>query len=153
MGPLSSVGEVIAPHWTAATCLKLGSPQPIRCCLAMAYLPHWVRGYSRIFSKSWPKNSAPGTRKKAHKKSPALRIASWNVRTMCPGLTADLQKINDARKTAVIGTENCPGWILTLPGFRRPGWPKTAQSEKPTTPSFGKESLWMNQANMMSTLL
>ena len=32
-------------------------------------------------------------------KSPALRLASWNVRTMRPGLTEDLQTVDDARKT------------------------------------------------------
>ena len=43
-GSPPSVGEVFAPHWTATARLKLGSPQPIRCCPAPAYLPHWVRG-------------------------------------------------------------------------------------------------------------
>ena len=38
-------------------------------------------------------------------KSPALRLASWNVRTMLPGLTDDLQVMDDARKTAVIDRE------------------------------------------------
>ena len=38
-------------------------------------------------------------------KSPALRLASWNVRTMRPGLTEDLQTVDDARKTAVIDCE------------------------------------------------
>ncbi len=36
---------------------------------------------------------------------PVLRFASWNVRTMCTGLTDDLQQIEDARKTAVIDRE------------------------------------------------
>ena len=35
----------------------------------------------------------------------ALRIASWNVRTMCPGLSDDLTRIEDARKTAIIDRE------------------------------------------------
>ena len=39
------------------------------------------------------------------KKFPALRIASWNVRTMCLGFTDDLQQIDDARKKAVIDRE------------------------------------------------
>ena len=38
-------------------------------------------------------------------KFPALRLASWNVRTMRPGLTEDLQTVDDARKTAVIDCE------------------------------------------------
>jgi len=46
-GPPSTVGEVIAPHWTATASLKLGSPQPVRCCLASTYLPHWVYGDQR----------------------------------------------------------------------------------------------------------
>ena len=46
----------------------------------------------------------PGKQKNA-KKIPALRIASWNVRTMRPGLSNDLQQINDARKTDIIDSE------------------------------------------------
>ena len=46
----------------------------------------------------------PGKQKKAEK-MPALRIASWNVRTMRPGLSNDLQQINDSRKTAIIDSE------------------------------------------------
>ncbi|KAI8779230.1 Craniofacial development protein 2 [Biomphalaria glabrata] len=34
-----------------------------------------------------------------------MRLATWNVRTMCPGLTDDLRQIDDARKTAVINNE------------------------------------------------
>ena len=36
---------------------------------------------------------------------PVLRIASWNVRTMRPGLSNDLQQINDSRKLAIIDSE------------------------------------------------
>ena len=36
---------------------------------------------------------------------PALRTASWNVRTMCTGRTGDVQSIDNARKTAVIDIE------------------------------------------------
>ena len=32
-------------------------------------------------------------------------MGTWNVRTMCPGLEEDLQKVNDARKTAIIDRE------------------------------------------------
>ena len=39
------------------------------------------------------------------KKLPALRIASWNVRTMRPSLSNDLQKINESRKTAIVDSE------------------------------------------------
>ncbi|GAA6107153.1 uncharacterized protein LOC122792394 [Tachysurus ichikawai] len=50
-------------------------------------------------------NSAPGKVQRRKKKTPALRFASWNVRTLCPGLTTDLQQVNDTRKTAVIDRE------------------------------------------------
>lgn len=29
-------------------------------------------------------------------------LSSWNIRTMCSGLSGDLQQLGDARKTAVI---------------------------------------------------
>ena len=34
-----------------------------------------------------------------------MKLASWNVRTMCPGLTAEIGEINDCRKTAIISGE------------------------------------------------
>ena len=37
--------------------------------------------------------------------TPALRITSWNIRTICPGLSADLQLMDDCRKTAIINKE------------------------------------------------
>ena len=43
--------------------------------------------------------------KQNKKKTPALRMGTWNVRTMCPGLDNDLQQISDARKTAIIDRE------------------------------------------------
>ncbi len=36
---------------------------------------------------------------------PALRLASWKVRTMCPSHSDELQQVDDARKTAVINRE------------------------------------------------
>lgn len=39
------------------------------------------------------------------KKAPILRLATWNVRTMTPGISDDLTKISDSRKTAVINNE------------------------------------------------
>ena len=54
---------------------------------------------------SWLAVSAPGKTNNNFKKVPALRIASWNVRTMCPGLSEDLTRIEDARKIATIGRE------------------------------------------------
>ena len=38
-------------------------------------------------------------------KPPVLKLATRNVRTMCPGLYDDLQQINDARKTAIVDRE------------------------------------------------
>ena len=72
---------------------------------------------------------------------------------MCPGVMTDLQQINDARKTAVIDRELSRLNVdIACLQETRP-WPTMVQSEKPTTPSFGKESLWMNQGNMVSVLL
>ena len=34
-----------------------------------------------------------------------LRLATWNVRTMCTGLSDDLREVNDSRKTAIIDRE------------------------------------------------
>ena len=48
---------------------------------------------------------APTKIRNNKKKFPALRLASWNVRTMMPGFTDDLQQIKDGRKTAVIDAE------------------------------------------------
>ena len=41
-----------------------------------------------------------------HKVS-ALKHGTWNVRTMTPGLSDNLQQVSDARKTAVIINELC----------------------------------------------
>ena len=38
-------------------------------------------------------------------KTPALKLGTWNVRTMTPGFSDNLQEANDARKTAVIDRE------------------------------------------------
>ena len=43
-GLLLKVGEILGSHWTAITRLKLGSPQPVRCCPATVCHPHWVHG-------------------------------------------------------------------------------------------------------------
>ena len=34
-----------------------------------------------------------------------MRFATWNVRTMCPGLSNDPSEIDDSRKTAIINSE------------------------------------------------
>ncbi|KAI8732439.1 Craniofacial development protein 2 [Biomphalaria glabrata] len=38
-------------------------------------------------------------------KIPIMRLATWNVRTMCPGLTGDLRQVDGARKTTVINNQ------------------------------------------------
>ena len=38
-------------------------------------------------------------------KTPALKLGTWNVRTMTPGFSDDLEEVNGARKTAVIDSE------------------------------------------------
>ena len=43
-GLLPMVGEIFVSHWTATTCLKLGSPQSVRCCPAMVCFLYWVHG-------------------------------------------------------------------------------------------------------------
>ena len=43
-GLLPTVGEILGSHWTAIARLKLGSPQPIRCCTTTVCHPHWVHG-------------------------------------------------------------------------------------------------------------
>ena len=40
-----------------------------------------------------------------HKKTSALKLGTWNVWTMTPGFSDDLQEIDDACKTAVIDME------------------------------------------------
>jgi hypothetical protein len=49
--------------------------------------------------------TAPTKHKNKAKKSPVLRLATWNVRTMCPGIASDLQLTTDNRKTAIINNE------------------------------------------------
>ena len=60
----------------------------------------------RTKSEEQTVNPAPGRTKQRNKnKEPALRLATWNVRTMCPGLSHVLQQVDDARKTAIINDE------------------------------------------------
>ena len=49
--------------------------------------------------------TALGNNKRSSKKRPALKLGCWNVETMMPGFSQDLQDISDARKTAVINDE------------------------------------------------
>ena len=92
------MGEVIASHWAATACLKLGSPQPVRCCPVSLTVCVGLR----VKTDKRIDNCAPGNRTM---KTPALKLGSWNVRTMTPGFSDDLQEVNDARKTAAIARE------------------------------------------------
>ena len=47
-------------------------------------------------------NCAPGNRKI---KTPALKLGTWNVRTMTSDFSDDMQEVNDACKTTVIDRE------------------------------------------------
>ena len=49
-------------------------------------------------------NLVPGKYQRK-KKQPVWRLASWNVRTMCRGLSYDLSQVDDSRKTAIINRE------------------------------------------------
>ena len=99
-GSFLTVGEVIQPHWIATACLKLSSPQPIRCCPATSHLLHWVHR-ARGISNKWTATAAPNNYKRSTKR-PALRFGCWNVCTMMTGLPSDLQIISDIQKTAII---------------------------------------------------
>ena len=39
------------------------------------------------------------------RKSPPLKLGTWNVRTMMTDLSADLKDISDVRKTTIINNE------------------------------------------------
>ena len=105
-GLLPMVGKIFVSHWTATTCLKLGSP-PVSEVLShhslLSSLGAWRLGEHPTSRSS---STAPGNNKrKTLKKRPALKLGCWNVQTMMPGLSQDLQDISDARKTAVINNE------------------------------------------------
>lgn len=89
-------------HATAR--LKLSSPQPIRCCSATVCLlslgaresgPHGLDGR--------PIPIAPVNNRR--NRTPILKLATWNVRTMLTGISDDLNEIEDTRKTAIINNE------------------------------------------------
>ena len=48
---------------------------------------------------------APATTSSKPSKRPALKLGTWNVRTMLTGISDNLGSINDLRKTAVINNE------------------------------------------------
>ncbi len=67
-----------------------------------ALKPHWD---SKSHTRKADGNTAPRNKRQSKKKLLILRLATWNVRTMCPGLSDDLRKIDDTRKTAIINSE------------------------------------------------
>ena len=103
-GLLPTVGEILGSHWTAIARLKLGSPQPVRCCPATVCHPHRVHGDKGPPEKQTG-TKAPGNHKRNYQKRPVLKLGWWNVWTMTTGLSASLQDIKDSRKTDVINDE------------------------------------------------
>ena len=97
-------GTLSQLRWVATARLKLGSPQPVRCRPVIACLLYWVRRAQGTLQTS-EQVLAPSSQKQKTTKTPALRFASWNIRTMCPGLSVDLQLMDDSRKTAIINKE------------------------------------------------
>ena len=80
-----------------------------------------------------------------------LKLATWNVRTMCPGLSDDLQKIDDTRKTAIIDRElKRPN--IDIAGLQETRLPVTAVSRRETTPSSGRGRKHMNTDSTVSDL-
>ena len=97
--------ERFRSHWTTTARLNLGSPQTIRCCPATVCLPHRVHGDQDQTDKQTAKPAPGKNQRNLKNRCPVLKLGSWNVRTMTPGYSEDLQDINDARKTAVINNE------------------------------------------------
>ena len=110
-GLLPTVGGILGSHWTAIAHLKLSSPQTVRCCPATVCYPHWGHGDWEPSEKQ-PAISAPGNKRKNGKrpalkreKRPALKLGTWNARTMMTGISENYQDVSDSRKTAVINND------------------------------------------------
>ena len=85
-------------------CLPLAGQPPVSKLLSchglLSSLGAWRLGEHPTSRLS---TTAPGNNKrKMLKKRPALKLGCWNVWTIMPSLSQDLQDISDARKTAVI---------------------------------------------------
>jgi exonuclease III len=71
--------------------------------------------------------------------TPALRLSTWNVRTLTLGFSNDLQEINDSRKTAAIDMKlsRLRMDIVALQETRLPG---SGSVRKKNFPSSGREN-------------
>ena len=67
---------------------------------------------------------------------------------MCPGLSADLQQMDDPRKTAII-TKELTRLNIDVAFSRRLGWPIAVLLENQTTPSFHKASPRTSRGSMV----
>ena len=71
---------------------QAGQPKPDRCLSTISLL-HWVHGAygqhqrSELYSLHKPKTQSPST-----------QVGTWNVRTMTPGQSDNLQQVSDAQK-------------------------------------------------------
>ena len=96
-GPSRPTGQLPpASSWAAPSQLGADSPQSVclNGCLGL-----------RLTADKQTAICAPHKRTNLTYRTPALRVATWNVRTMCSGLSDDLQLINETRKTAIIDRE------------------------------------------------
>ena len=105
-GLLWMVGDIFVSHWTANCPPQAGQP-PVSKVLShhglLSSLGAWRLGEHPTSRSS---TTTPGNNKrKMSKKRPALKLGCWNVWTIMPSLSQDLQDISDARKTAVIKDE------------------------------------------------
>ena len=98
MGCLQQWGGSSLSHWSATTCLKLSSPKSVRHWPATVCLFHQVLELGETNKQTVI--LAPGLQQR--KKKQSLWLASWNVRTICSGLSEYLQQVDDFRKTAII---------------------------------------------------
>ncbi len=82
-----------ALSWAAPSHLGAASPRSVNLTGCVGF---------RVKTDKQIDNSAPCNKRK---KTSALKLGTWNVRTMTPGFSDDLQEIDDVRKTAVIDME------------------------------------------------
>ena len=103
----SSVGGTIVVHWSTIATSSRADPGQLDVDPPRSACLNGCLELRVPYSTGGSINYAPGKNnfKKKKLKTPALRIASWNIRMMRTGLSDDLQEIDDAHKTAVIDHE------------------------------------------------